>query len=154
MSIEETTTPTPAAEVTPVPPPTVMILGPFLDGVIEPIPVAADPLAPVTPGRRQVVFAAPPTTPGGNVHLQVLPPLATTDKLPLSVYAFFVQPAESVPAPVDRTPDWFFKSGSPSGSIHIGIADANGNFTIPVTGVKPSLLPYFVQIVLEFPLSS
>lgn len=142
-----------STEETPiVPPPTVFILGPSLDGVIEPIPVVA-PTGMTFPGRRQVAFAAPPTTPGGNVHLTLLPPLLPTDKLPLSVYAFFVQPVETVPAPADRAPDWFFKSGAPSGSIHIGIADANGNFTIPVAGVKPSLLPYFVQVVLEFPLS-
>lgn len=154
MSTESTPTPTPDAEVTPVPPKTVMILGPSLDNVIEPVTVpTVDPTATAGPGRRQISFRDPATVPGGNVQLQVLPPLNPGDVLPLSVYAFFVQPVASVPAAADRTPDWFFKSGSPSGSIHIGAADEAGSFSVAVAGVKPSLDPYFVQVVLEFPIS-
>ena len=88
--------------------------------------------------------------PGGTVNLVLQPPLHADDVLPINVYAFFYQPVESVPALADRTADFFFKSGAPSGSIHIGAADADGNLVISVPGVKPSLQPYFVQTVLEF----
>jgi hypothetical protein len=127
----------------------VFVLGPSLDDGIEPEPVAV-PDAPAVPGRRQIVFDTPPTSPGGNVHLKLVPPAHPDDVLPINVYAFFVQPVASVPAPADRTPDWFFKSGAPSSSIHIVAADEAGAFTIAVAGVKPSLQPYFVQTVLEF----
>lgn len=128
---------------------TVFVLGPALDSVIEPI--AVEPLKKAEKGQRQISFRDPATRPGGNVDLQILPPLNPDDVLPLNVYAFYVQPAESVPAPDKRTPDWFFKSGAPSGSIHVGAADSDGAFTIAVPGVKPSLQPYFVATVLEFP---
>ena len=132
-------------------PKSIFILGPSLDNVIEPIPVpTADPTAPSGPGRRQVSFRDPSTAPGGNVNLQILPPLHPDDALPINVYAFFVQPVSGVPAPADRTPDWFFRSGAPNSSLHIGAADADGAFTIGVPGVEPSLDPYFVQVVLEF----
>lgn len=130
--------------------PTVFVLGPFLDNVIEPVPVTVDTVAPTVPGRRQISFDDPATVPGGIVNMQLLPPLNPGDVLPINVYVFFVQPVESVPAVADRTPDWFFKSGSPSGSIHIGAADAAGKFSLAAAGVKPSLKPYFVQSVLEF----
>jgi hypothetical protein len=129
-------------------PKSVFILGPALDNVIE--PVAVEPIVAAEQGRRQVSFRDPATAPGGNVNLQILPPLKPDDLVPINVYAFYVQPADSVPAPADRTPDWFFKSGAPSGSIHVGAADQDGAFTIAVSGVKPSLQPYFVQTVLEF----
>lgn len=144
MSVE----PVPESGVTPVA--SVFILGPSLGDVIEPFPVAA-PTAVETPGRRQISFDTPATIPGGRVQLQLLPPLAPGDVLPLNIYAFFVQPAASVPTDATKTPDWFFKSGAPSGSIHAGAADtATGKFTITVAGVKPSLEPYHVQTVLEF----
>ncbi len=129
--------------------PKVFILGPHLDHVIEPEPVPI-PSPLLVPGRRQVRFDAPPTTPGGNVHLVLEPPLHPEDKLPVNIYAFFVQPVESVPPPEQRTPEWFFKSGAPSGSIHVEAADEDGKFQVVVPGVKPSLQPYFVQTILEF----
>ena len=137
-----------------VPKPTVFILGPSLDNVFEPVPVTTEPTGPVVAGRRQVTFRSPATTPGGNVHLQVLPPLKPNDATPVNVYAVFVQPIASLPAPESRTPDWFFKSGAPSGSVPIGIADpVTGAFTIVVKGVTPSLQPFFVQTILEFTVS-
>jgi hypothetical protein len=129
--------------------PTVFVLGPALDNVIEPFPGAVD-TGVIVPGRRQIQFDTPPTTPGGNVHLKLAPAVNPEDVLPINVYAFFVQPVSSVPAGADRTADWFFKSGAPNSSIHIGAADATGAFTIPVSGVKPSLQPYHVATVLEF----
>lgn len=127
----------------------VMILGPSLENVFEPFPVAV-PATASTPGRRQLTFRDPATAPGGKIQLQLLPPVDPADVLPINVYGFFVQPASSVPAPADRTPEWFFKSGAPSASIHIGAADADGNIDLTVSGVQPSLDPYFVQIVIEY----
>lgn len=130
--------------------PSIFVLGPSLDNVIEPVPVTVPTPAPVA-GKRQIGFhPTTPTTPGGNVNLVLQPPLHPDDVLPVNVYAFFHQPVESVPAAADRTPDFFFKGGAASGSIHIGAADAAGNLAIAVPGVKPSLQPYFVQTVLEF----
>ena len=130
--------------------PSLFILGPSLDNVIEPVPVT-DPTPAVQPGKRSIGFhPTTPTVPGGTVNLVLQPPLHPDDVLPINVYAFFHQPVESVPAPADRTPDFFFKSGAASGSIHIGAADAAGNLVVSVPGVKPSLQPYFVQTVLEF----
>lgn len=134
-------------------PKTVMVLGPFLDGVIEPFPDASVAV-PAVAGQRQISFRTPATTPGGIVNLQILPPVTPQDIIPLNIYAFFVTPVASVPAPADRTPGWFFKSGAPNGSIHAGSADpTTGAFQVVVAGVKPSLDPYFVQTVLEFPVS-
>lgn len=130
--------------------PSVYVLGPSLDNVIEPVP-ATEPTTTATPGKRQIGFhPTTPTTPGGNVHLVLQPPLNPGDVLPINIYAFFHQPVEAVPALADRTPDWFFKSGAASGSIHIGAADSAGNLSVAVGGVKPSLQPYFVQTILEF----
>ena len=141
MSVEEVVT---------VPTPSIFVLGPSLSNVIEPIPVVT-PVAPIVPGRRTIAFhPTTPTTPGGNVHLQVQPPLTPSDVLPVNVYAFFHQPVAAVPTGTDLVPDWFFKNALVNGSIHIGAADAEGNLTVTVTGVKPSLQPYHVQTVLEF----
>lgn len=123
----------------------IFVLGPFIENVTEPFPL---PVVATAAGRRQLGLQVPPTTPGGNVHLVLLPPLDPGDVLPLNVYAFFVQLNDGDLIPTD--PDWYFKSGAPSGSIHIGAADADGRFTVAVTGVKPSLQPYFVQTILEF----
>lgn len=128
---------------------TIFILGPSLDNVIEP---GLSGIAVVqVAGKRGVVFQDPPTKPGGNVYVKLAPPLNPGDVLPVNVYAFFVQPVASVPLPADRTPDWFFKSGAPSGSIHVGAADSDGSLLVTVAGAKPSLQPYFVQIVNEYP---
>jgi hypothetical protein len=131
-------------------PSSVFVLGPALDNVIEPVP-ATVPDA-VAPGRRQIAFDTPPTSPGGRVNLTILPPVHPDDKIPLNVYAFFVQPVESVPAPADRTPDWFFKSGSPHGFAPVsgGAVGPDGRFVVAAPGVQPSLQPYFVQTILEF----
>jgi len=136
-----------------VPPKTILVLGPCLDNVIEPFPLAEAGVNLPFIGRRQILFATMPTTPGGNVHLVIQPPLVATDVLPINVYAFFVQPVASIPPVAERTPEWFFKSGSPSASIHIGAALADGSLTLNVPNVKPSLEPHFVQTVFEFPVA-
>lgn len=126
----------------------VFVLGPSLDYVMEP---GLSGIAVVqVAGKRGVVFQSPPTQPGGKVLLKLTPYLNPGDVLPLNIYAFFVQPVSSVPALEGRTPDWFLKSGSPSGSIHVGAADSEGLISLTVAGVKPSLSPYFVQTVLEY----
>jgi hypothetical protein len=128
--------------------PTVMILGPSFDNHIEP---SAPPTTTApTPGRRQFIFDTPPTSPGGNVHLKLQPAASPSDAMPVNVYAFFVQPVESVPSADQRTADWFFKSGAPNSSIHAAAIAADGTLKLTVPGVKPSLQPYFVQTVLEF----
>ena len=133
-----------------VPKPSIFVLGPSLDNVIEPFPATVPVTAPAA-GKRQIGFdPATPTSPGGIVNLILQPPLDPDDVLPINVYAFFVQPIESVPAIGDRTPNFFFKSGAASGSIHVGAADADGKLVVAVAGVKPSLQPYFVQTILEF----
>lgn len=124
------------------------VLGPFLDNVIEPL---VEGVVPPVAGFRGIAFGEPPTSPGGNVHVKLLPAVSPGDANPTNLYAFFVQPVASVPSLADRTADWFFKSGSPSGSIHVGAADSDGALTIAVAGVAPSLQPYFVQTVLEYP---
>jgi hypothetical protein len=129
--------------------PSEFVLGPSLDNVIEPIPGAV-PVVPAVKGRRQVAFQTPPTLPGGKVFVAFTPAADPADVLPVNVYAFFCQPVASVPPPEQRAPDWFFKNGLASTSIHSQAADANGNLSLTVPGVAPSLQPYFVQIVLEF----
>ncbi|SIO37539.1 hypothetical protein SAMN05444166_4199 [Singulisphaera sp. GP187] len=132
-------------------PKSVFVLGPYLTNVFEPFPVAI-PDVPATPGRRQVVFGSPATEPGGTVNLVLLSPINPGDVPPTNVYAFYVQPADSVPAESERTHQWFFKSKAPSGSVHVNAADEDGKFAASVPGVKPSLDPYFVQLVLEYSL--
>lgn len=122
----------------------VYVLGPALDNVTEPEPVTI----PATPGRRQIMFADPATAPGGRVNLKLVPPANPADALPINVYAFYLNPPSAVPPAEQRTPDWFFKSGAPNGSVHIGAADADGAFAVQVPGVKPGV--YFVQTILEF----
>lgn len=129
--------------------PTKFLLGPSLDNVIEP-GLSGVAVAQVA-GLRSVLFDTVPTKPGGQVFVRLQPPLNPGDVMPVNVYAFFVQPVSSVPALADRTTDFFFKSGAPSQSIHSGAADATGLISLTVAGVKPSLNPYFVQIILEYP---
>ena len=103
----------------------------------------------VVPGKRGITFhPATPTQPGGKVNVVLGAKGADAD--PTNVYAFFVQPISLVPTGVSLTSDWFFKSGSPSGSAHISTADSSGGMQISVPGVKPSLNPYHVQTVLEY----
>lgn len=124
------------------------VLGPSLGNVYE--RGALDISVAQVAGRRGISFQDIPTKPGGNVCVKLNPPLNPGDTLPLNVYAFFVQPVSSVPVGDGLTTDWFFKSGSPSGSIHVGAADPNGCLVVAVPGVQPSLQPYFVQTVLEY----
>lgn len=124
----------------------VFLLGPSLDDVIEPMPEVTVPGA-VTPGRRRIAFAQPPTAPGGNVNLTFLPPVAPGDAMPVNVYAFFCQPVQNVPAIDQRTPDWFFKNADAHGFTPI---KDESPFTVTAQGVRPSLQPYSVQAVLEF----
>ena len=121
------------------------VLGPHLDSVIEP-----DRIAPPAPGQRTIEFRDPATSPGGVVHVTLLP-RQEGDAEPVNVYAFFVQPAGSVPPPAERTPEFFCRSGAPSGSIRGVESDADGLLDIRVPNVKPSLQPYFVQTILEYP---
>lgn len=129
--------------------PSIFVLGPSIGGVIEPFPTTIAAIS-VAGRRAMALHPTKPTEPGGKVNLQIQPPLNPGDILPVNVYAFFHQPVESVPTGAALTPDFFFKGGAPSGSVHIGAADADGNLQVVAAGVKPSLKPYFVQTVLEF----
>jgi hypothetical protein len=126
----------------------VFVLGPSLDSVYEPFPAAAP--APPTPGRRTIRFQPTPTSPGGRANLLVETAAAPSDQMPINIYVFFHQPISAVPEAAQRTADWFFKSGAPNSSIHVGAIGPDGLFSVAVPGVKPSLDPYFVQSVLEF----
>jgi hypothetical protein len=128
-------------------PTSVMVLGPSFANHVE--PVAPPTTTTQVPGRRSFKFQPTPTSPGGNVHLQIEPAANPTDSMPTNIYAFFVQPVSSVPATEQRTPDWFFKSGAPNSSVHSATIAADGTVTVKVPGVKPSLEPYFVQTVME-----
>lgn len=130
---------------------TEFVLGPSTQHV-EPEPPAVAPS--VGKGRRSVsLHPTTPTSPGGNVHFKIDPAVDPADKIPLNVYAFFVQPLESIPTGAALTCDWFFKSGAPSHSVRGSSADpTTGEGVITVPGVKPSLQPYHVQTVLEFQL--
>lgn len=131
--------------------PTTFALGPTYDGHIEPFPPGTEPGPAPTPGRRQIQFhPSQPTSPGGVANLMFTTAISTADILPINVYVFFV-PLKQAPAPADRTPDWYFKSGFPNNSIHSGAADANGMFAVKVANVQPSLDPYHVATILEFP---
>lgn len=125
----------------------VRVLGPYVDGVIEPDPATS--AAPATPGRQQIIFDTPATTPGGNVFMKLVPPSTPNDIPPIMVYLFHV-PQPTVPPPATRTPEWFFASGAPNNSVHVGTADAAGKFSVVVPGVKPSLVPYHVQSIVEY----
>lgn len=127
--------------------PSVMVLGPSFDNHIEPTPPPTT--TGTAPGRRQFQFQPTPTTPGGNVHLQVLPAANPNDSMPVNIYAFFVTPVSTVPPADQRTPDWFFKSGAANASVHSATIDKDGKVTIKVPGVKPSTQPYFVQTIME-----
>lgn len=126
--------------------PTVMILGPSIQHT-EPMP-GVTPAADAFKGRRRVSFGATATEPGAKVNLKLEAATDPADLMPINVYAFFVQPADSVPA--GSTPDWFFKSGAPNASIHVSSADPNGLFSVIVPGVASSLAPYLVQTVIEY----
>lgn len=128
-------------------PETYFVLGPSLE-VTEPFP--SEPALAAPPGHRMVRFRDPATTPGGNVHVELEPAASPDDKIPVNIYAFFVQPVSSVPPIESRTPDWFFQSGAPNASNHIGAATESGAIDIAVPGVKPSLQPYLVQLIAEY----
>jgi hypothetical protein len=120
--------------------PNVFVLGPALELYDVPQQAMAAP-----PGRRMVKFASTPILPGEIVNLDFLPPEGYNDQLPVNIYAFFVSPPDRVPPQAERTTDWFFRSGAPSGSI----SPTNGvACTIAVPNVSPGL--NFVQVILEF----
>ena len=127
--------------------PTEFVLGPALENVIEPEAAVAAVIAAMK-GRRGIKFAdAMPTEPGGKVNLELLPATDPSDQTPVNTYAFFVTPPTKVPpAGTERNPDWFFKSGSPVGSL--ATAHAPDKFQVVVKGVIPGV--HFVQTVLEF----
>jgi len=132
---------------------TVLVLGPSFDNHMEPMPVDVTSPSPVAgPGRRQLTFQDTPTSPGGHVHLALLPPVHPEDAMPIVVYAFACHEdfGPKVPDQPDRKPEWFFTSGHPSSSARIGEADEKGQFTITIPNVKPSLKPHFIQTVVEF----
>ena len=135
----------------PTVPKSIFVLGPSLDAVYEPFPVPVEPALPGVPHRRELSFQDAATSPGGIVNHQLLPPAYDDDVIPINAYAFFVPKAtRALAGEGPLTPDFFFKSGAPVGSVHLGAADQSGSFSIAVPGVKPSLDPYLVQIVLEF----
>jgi hypothetical protein len=88
----------------------------------------------------------PAIVPGEIVNLVFTPAASPADALPVNAYAFFVPEATALPTGDALTPDWFFKSGAVSGSIHV-VND--GPVAIPVSGVPAGV--YFVQTILEFP---
>lgn len=124
----------------------VFVLGPWVEAT-EPFPVTPPPSLV---GRKQVVFGKPATVPGGIVNVTVLAG-KETDVMPTNIYAFYAQPIADIPSEKDLTPDFFFKGGYPSGSMHTSGLPENGRLTIKVPNVRPSLDPYRVQLVLEFP---
>ena len=128
---------------------TILILGPSFDNHMEPI---VPPAAP-TVGRRQLTFQDTPTSPGGQCHLQLLPPLHPDDMNPATIYVCFAHPdfGPAVPNQPDRTPEWFMKSGHPMSSARFGEFDEKGMLTVKVPNVQPSLKPHLCQTILEFP---
>jgi hypothetical protein len=122
------------------------ILGPSIDNVVE---VAQSPTLDTTP-RTGVTFGFPPIIPGGSVKLIFHDGPAEFVK-PINVYAFYI-PSDQLPTDVTlRTPDWFFLAGHKSGvTSTVGLAD-NAEFVVSVAGVLPSLTPYLVQTILEYP---
>lgn len=126
----------------------VFVLGPSIDNVIENAPQAAPPA-----GRQNVAWSSPTAwAPGGKLFLQLQPKVNDTDIEPTNVYAFYL-PQDTVPVLSDRTPNYFFglTPAPPNAFVHAATADASGNIGLNVPGVLPSLTPYFVQVILEFP---
>lgn len=126
----------------------VLVLGPYVDNVIEPDPTTT-PTAPATPGRQQIIFDDPATAPGGQVFLKLVPPSAPGDAPPINIHIFHV-PTPLVPALADRTPEWFLTSVHPTNHVNAGTAGADGKLKVVVAGVKPSLVAYHVQSVIEY----
>jgi hypothetical protein len=118
----------------------VFILGPYTS-YTEPMPVQ-----PPTPGLRTVTFQNPATSPGAVTHLSIPPAVNSTDVLPLNVYVVY---AESTSVPANPTPDDFLNGNFPFAVVAVNVFTVT--FDLQVLGVTPSLTPYLVQIVLEFP---
>lgn len=120
--------------------PSRFVLGPAIQ-VSE--PAAAPPAQPPSQDAQIEIVG---TQPGGRVTINLLPH-DTTVNHPLNVYAFYVNPPSKVPAADQLTPDWFFSSGAPVGSV----ATKNlgpGRFDILVANVQPGA--NHVQTILEF----
>jgi hypothetical protein len=122
--------------------PTVFVLGPSLETVIEP-----EPVPKAVPGRVGIRFDEPATEPGGKVKIVLEPRQKSDDVLPLNVYAFYVNPPSSVPPAPERTPEWFFASGAPNGSVDTSHGPEKAIIAVP--NVLPGA--YHVQTVLEYP---
>lgn len=133
----------------------VFVLGPYLDNVIEPMPVIQTPAVGV--GYQAVAFDTPATEPGGVVHVVLQPKTNPSDLTPINIYCFFVQPVSAVPTDSSKTPQWFFTppvgvvTFNSSSSMHTAGLAADGKMTITVPGLKPSLDPYYLQVILELP---
>lgn len=126
----------------------VFVLGPWIDNVLENAPQAAPPA-----GRQSVAFATPTAwAPGGKLFLQLQAKANPADIEPTNIYAFYI-PQDKAPAVSDRTPNYFFglNPAPPNAFVHSATADASGNISLNVPGVLPSLTPYYVQLILEFP---
>lgn len=123
----------------------VFLLGPSIDNVME-----TTPQAPPPPGRQGIGLASPSWAPGGKLFFKVLPKVNPADTEPLNIYAFYV-PQDQAPAVADRTTNYFFGlTGVPTASVHAATADADGNLSLNVPGVQPSLTPYLVQSIIEY----
>lgn len=125
--------------------PSYFALGPSISNVLETTPVPPPP-----PGRRTIAVDDPAWAPGGRVFLKLNDKVNPADIDATNVYAFYV-PEDQAPTGADLTYQWFFKNAPLNASVHAGTADANGKLAITVPGVTPSLTPYRVQIVIEYP---
>jgi hypothetical protein len=121
------------------------VLGPAIESVVEPGAVE-----PTTTGRVGVVFHTTPTTPGGNVHVVLAPSTNQTDVRPQSVHAVYCMHPAQVPAPADRTAQWFLDSPFPRASSPVPQPPlpADSVITIHVPGVQPGI--HLVQTILEY----
>lgn len=124
--------------------PTEFILGPSIDGVVEP---SSPP--PVPPGRVGISFAEPATNPGGVVNFAFNPHVAQ-DILPVAVYAFFVPAGSEMPDQSALTPEWFFASGHPHVSYSVTESVSGEPVSVTVPGVNPGV--HYVQTILEYQL--
>jgi hypothetical protein len=121
-------------------PATRFVLGPF--ATVEILPAGVAP-APAEVQYDRVVFRDPKTSQGGLVHLSLIPGQAPD---PVAVYAVFVTPPDAVPG--NATPEWFFATGDPHGSVNTQGMAAPADFDIQVN-VGPGL--YRVQVIVEVP---
>jgi hypothetical protein len=116
---------------------------------LEPLPPPAS--VPAVAGRRVVSFGTPATAPGGFVNVVIDPATTLGDIAPINVWAAFVPLALVPPTP---TVEFFFDPANVYGSAPGSAADAYGNLSLQIAGVKPSLDVYLCQLILEYPKGS